>query len=103
MYSCFYESKKFLGYCYSIKREDGENVFPKASANRFWLTSKSCSWLNKVVHAWPSVKWTSWKGNDMLLKVDKMCSLLRKSAWKWSLVKWWKKRGMIKIINGFYI
>ena len=27
---------------------------------------------NKVVHGQPSAEWTSWKGKDMLLKVDKM-------------------------------
>ena len=32
------------------KREDGENLFFKALPNRFWLTSKSCLWFNKVVH-----------------------------------------------------
>ena len=69
-----------------IKTEDDENVFFKAIANRFWLTSKSCLWFNKVVHGQPSMKWTSSKGNDMLLKVDKMYSLLRKSPWKWPLV-----------------
>ena len=47
------------------------------------------------------------KGNDILyyyvilLKVD--YSLLRKSPWKWSLVNRWKKSGMLKINNGFYI
>ena len=30
-----------------------------------------------LVHGQPSIKWTSWKGNDMLLKVEKMYSLLR--------------------------
>ena len=34
------------------KAEDVENVFFfKAFVNRFWLTSKSCSWFNKVVHS----------------------------------------------------
>ena len=64
------------------KTEDGENVFFKSLANRVCLTSKSCSWFNKVVHGRPSIKWTSWRGNDMLLKVDKMYSLLIKSPWK---------------------
>ena len=85
------------------KTEDGEKVFFKALTNRFWLTSKSCSWFNKVFHGRPSTKWASWIGNDMSLKVDKMKKLLRKSPWKWSLVNRWKKRVMIKIINGFYI
>ena len=44
-------------------------IFFKASANRFSLTSKSFSWFNKVGHSQPSIKWASWKGNDMLLKV----------------------------------
>ena len=51
-------------------REDGVNwtmriYFLKLPANRFWLTSKSCSWFNKVVYGRPSIKWTSWKGNDI--------------------------------------
>ena len=41
------------------KTEDGENLFFKALANRFWLTSKSYSWFNKVVHGRPSIKRTS--------------------------------------------
>ena len=40
-------------------KKDGENLFFKASTNRFWLTSKCCSWFNKVVHDPPSIKWTS--------------------------------------------
>ena len=52
------------------KTEDGENIFSKALANRFWLTSKNCLWFNKVFHGRPSIKWTSWRGNDMLLKAD---------------------------------
>ena len=50
------------------KTKDGGNLIFKAYANKFWLTSKSCSWFNKVGHAQPS-KGTSWKGNDMSLKV----------------------------------
>ena len=30
--------------------EDGKNLFFKALANRFWLTSKSYLWFNEVVH-----------------------------------------------------
>ena len=41
---------------------DAENLFFKVLANRFWLTSKSYSWFNKVVHGRPSIKRTSWKG-----------------------------------------
>ena len=37
--------------------------FLKLPANRFWLTSKSCSWFNKVVYRRLSTKWNSWKGN----------------------------------------
>ena len=40
---------------------------------------------------------------DMLLKVGKIYSLLRKSSWEWSLLNRLQKRGMIEIINGFYI
>ena len=39
--------------------KDGENLFFKASANRFWLTSKCFSWFNKIVHGQPSIKGTS--------------------------------------------
>ena len=51
------------------KTEDGEHVFFKVLGKNFLLTSK-------VVYGWPSIKWTSWKGNYMLyyhvvlLKVD---------------------------------
>ena len=41
------------------KTEDGENLLFEALDNRFWLTSKSYSWFNKVVHGQPSIKWTS--------------------------------------------
>ena len=39
----------------------------------------------------------------ILLRVDYTYSFLKKSSWKWSLANRWKKRGMIKINNGFYI
>ena len=32
--------------------------FLKLPAKRFWLTSKSCSWFNKVVYGRPPMKWT---------------------------------------------
>ena len=38
------------------KKEDGENLYFKMLANRFWLTSKSYSLFNKVVHGRPSIK-----------------------------------------------
>ena len=41
------------------KTDDYENVFFKALANRFWLTLKSCSWFNKVIHDQPSIRWAS--------------------------------------------
>ena len=50
------------------KTKDGENLFFKALANRFWLTSKSYSWFNKVVHGQPSIKRTSWKGKWYVTK-----------------------------------
>ena len=68
MYSRFYESKKFFGCSMSRetsqleKTRDTENLFFKARANRFWLTSISYSWFNKVVHDQPSTKQTSLKG-----------------------------------------
>ena len=45
--------------CQLEKTKDGENLHFKALVNRFWLTSKSCSWLSKVVHGRTSVKWSS--------------------------------------------
>ena len=47
------------------KIEDGANLFFKTLANRFCLTSKNCLQFNRVDHGRPSIKWTSWKGNDM--------------------------------------
>ena len=41
------------------KTEDSENLLFKALANGFWITSKYCSWFNKVVHGRSSIKWTS--------------------------------------------
>ena len=52
------------------KTKDGENLFFKVLVNRFWLTSKSYSWFNKVVHGRPSIKRLHEKVNNMLLKVD---------------------------------
>ena len=46
MQSSFNESKKFLD-CLIYRKEKteyGENVFFKAFAKYFWLTSKSCLW-----------------------------------------------------------
>ena len=37
------------------KTEDGKHFFFKALANRFWWTSKNCSWFNKAVHDQPSL------------------------------------------------
>ena len=33
--------------------------FLKLPANRFWLTSRSCLWFNKVVYGRPSINWKS--------------------------------------------
>ena len=41
------------------KTEDGEHLFFKVLDNRFWLTSKSYSWFNRVVHDQSSIKRTS--------------------------------------------
>ena len=75
--------------------------FLKLLANRFWLTSQSCSWFNKVIYGRPSIKWTSWKGNDRFTS-SRLDVQLVPSAKKWSLANRWKKRSMIKINNGFY-
>ena len=74
----------------------------KGLANRFILASKKYSWFNKVVNSRPCIKQTSWKGNDMLLKVDYMYSLLIKPFCKWLLPLPLKKRDIIKIINGLH-
>ena len=78
--------------------ENAENIFFKALASRFWLTSKSCLWFMADFLS----NGFRLKGNNMLLKVDKMNSLLRKPRWKWSMVNRKKKRGIIKTINGSY-
>ena len=78
-------------------------IFSKALGNRFQLTSKliSSAKNKKIDYRGPSIKWTLWKGNDILLKVDEIHSLLRKSPWQWLLAnrskKRWKKRGLSKI------
>ena len=50
------------------KTEDRENLYFKALANRFWFTSKSCSWFNKGVHGRRSIKRNSWKGKWYVTK-----------------------------------
>ena len=68
----FMKSKKFHGCLMQReekKTDEGENVFFKALAKNFLLKSKKnlCR---------PSIKWTSWEGNDklhyyvILLKID---------------------------------
>ena len=52
------------------KTKDGENLFFKALANRFWLTSKSYSWFNKLFLADLLSNALHEKVNDLLLKVD---------------------------------
>ena len=62
MYSCFMKARDSLVvWCRKKKQKtgDGENVFFKGLAKFFLLTSK-------VVYDRPSIKWTSWKGNDTL-------------------------------------
>ena len=38
------------------KNRTVKNFFLKLPANRFWLTSKSCLWFNKVVYGRPSIE-----------------------------------------------
>ena len=78
-------SKKFFGCsiqrktCQFQKRPRRWRIlFLKGLSNRFWLTLKSCLWLNKVLHDRPSIKWTLYKCIDILPKVDQMQSLFRK-------------------------
>ena len=60
---------------------------------------------SKIVYGRLPIKWTSWKGNDMFLKVDQMHSLLRKLK-KISLTmiidQQIKQMDLNKIINRFY-
>ena len=52
MYSCFHESKKFLGCLIQReekKIEDGENILFKALAKNFLLTAKSCLWRTIMI------------------------------------------------------
>ena len=60
------------------KTKDGENLFFKAIANRFWLRSKSYTWFNKVVHGRPSFKLTSWKGKWSVTKSKLDVELVKK-------------------------
>ena len=63
------------------KAEDSEKLFVKALINRFLLASKSYLWFNKGAHGRRFIKWTSWEGKYMLLKVDFMYKLFRKFPW----------------------
>ena len=64
------------------KTEDGENLFLKALDNRFWLTSKSYSWFNKVVHGQPSIERTSWKGKRYVTKSRLDVEFVKKTTLK---------------------
>ena len=57
---CLFDVERYMSI--GKKAEDGDNLFFKELANRFWSTSKSYSWFNKVAHCEPSIKRTSWKG-----------------------------------------
>ena len=72
MYSCFYESKKFLGCL--MQREEKQQMMVKMYLLKHLL--KNFFLASKVVYDRPSIKWTLQKGNDalyyyvILLKVD---------------------------------
>ena len=102
MYSCFYESKERKTYQLE-KTKDGENLFFKSLANRFWLTSKSYSWFNKVAHARSSIKWTSGKGNWSVTKSRLDAEFVKKITLEIVIGQQMKEEGLDKIINGFYI
>ena len=58
--------------CISCKK-DGEKIFFEALANRFRLILKLIRHVeknNRVVYSQLSTNGTSWKGKEMLLKVD---------------------------------
>ena len=46
----FMKARNSLVVQWREREKKGENVFFEALPNRFWLTSKSCSWFNKVVN-----------------------------------------------------
>ena len=75
------------------KTEDGENLFYKALANRFWLTSKSCSWFNKVVHGRPSTKWTSGKDKWYVTKSRLYVEFVKKTPLEMVIGQQMKKEG----------
>ena len=55
------------------KIKDGEKIFFEALANRFRLILKLIRHVeknNRVVYSQLSTNGTSWKGKEMLLKVD---------------------------------
>ena len=60
--------------CISCKKiKDGEKIFFEALANRFRLMLKLIRHVeknNRVVYSQLSTNGTSWKGKEMLLKVD---------------------------------
>ena len=67
MYSCLYEDQKFLD-C-SMQSETCQ--LEKTEDNKiFFKLLVTVSKKNIVVYGQPSIKWTSWEGSDMLLKLD---------------------------------
>ena len=80
--------------------EDGEKMyFLKLHYRLTWKLVRGVR--EELVYCGNSTKWTSWKGNNMLVKVDYMCSLLKKSSRQWSFISTWRKRGIIKPIACF--
>ena len=56
-------------------------------------------WFNKVIHGQPSIKRNSWKGNATKSRLG--VQFVKKIPLELSLANRWKKKGMIKIIDGF--
>ena len=76
--------------------------FLKLPANRFWLTTKSCSWFNKAVYVPPSMSALHEKIMIFLLKVVDV-QLVKNIPSEMVIDQQMKKKGMIKTINGCYI
>ena len=100
IYSCFYDSRKSVNW---KKTKNGENIFLKLLLIDFGrLTSKLISRVKEqqIVYGRSSIKSTSWKGNDVLLKVDSMHSLFR-SPWQWLLAENERRGVWTKILMVF--
>ena len=76
--------------------EDAEKVYFLKLQCDLNVSGKS-----KVVYGRPFTKLTSWKDNDMLVKMIRCPVCFKKSYRQWLLVNRWGKGDMIKLIAGF--